>query len=276
MFHKFCRLRISALTFVLLLCISSLLCAGELESPVDFSFVQICDTQLGFGGYAHDVDMFMQAVAQINEIDPDFVIICGDLVNHVNKTSVTNFLEIKSALKVPSYCVSGNHDVGNEPTDETLKKYRELFGKDYYSFSFKDYEFVIVNTQVWKFPHKTETAKQDIWLAQTLAQAKAKKHPVVIAGHYPLYLSAPQEENGYYNLPKETRLSLLELFSKSGVVAVLGGHTHKFIENEYKGIKLVNGETTSKNFDGSEMGFRLWKVLLSGDVTHEFIRINDQ
>jgi len=32
-----------------------------------FRFVQMCDTQLGMGGYEHDVKMFEQAVKQINE-----------------------------------------------------------------------------------------------------------------------------------------------------------------------------------------------------------------
>jgi len=31
----------------------------------------MCDTQLGMGGYAHDVDSFEKAVVQINEMGPD-------------------------------------------------------------------------------------------------------------------------------------------------------------------------------------------------------------
>ena len=38
----------------------------------DFSFVQLCDTQLGMGGYEHDVEIFCQAVERINDLNPDF------------------------------------------------------------------------------------------------------------------------------------------------------------------------------------------------------------
>jgi len=42
-----------------------------------FIFVQICDTQLGFGleGYGQDIKSFKQAVRQINELNPVFVVI---------------------------------------------------------------------------------------------------------------------------------------------------------------------------------------------------------
>ncbi len=249
---------------------------GGTPAAKPFRFVQICDTQLGFGGYTHDTNMFMQAVVQINEIRPDFVVICGDLVNHVSEQSVADFLEIKSVLEVPCHCVSGNHDVGNEPTKETLENYRTLFGKDYYAFGHKGYRFVVVNTQLWKYPVEGELQKHDQWLEKTLAEAKAENVPVFIAGHYPLFLASPNEDDGYYNLPKQTRQRLIDLYSQNGVIAVLGGHTHSFIENEHAGIKWVNGETTSKNFDGREMGFRLWSVDAPDKIRHEFIRIKNQ
>ena len=45
------------------------------EQPVSsagekFSFVQMCDTQLGMGGYEHDVKTFTLAVDQINKMKP--------------------------------------------------------------------------------------------------------------------------------------------------------------------------------------------------------------
>ena len=71
----------------------------------------------------------------------------------------------------------------------------------------------------------------------------------------------------------EKRGEILELAEESGVVAILAGHTHKFIEHDFKGIKLVNGETTSKNFDKRPMGFRLWRADESGQMRHEFVAV---
>jgi len=56
-------------------------------------------------------------------------------------------------------------------------------------------------------------------------------------------------------------------------VAFLAGHTHKQITNEYKGIQMVNGETTSRNNDGRPMGFRLWNVDDKQGMRHEFVEL---
>jgi hypothetical protein len=88
--------------------------------------------------------------------------------------------------------------------------------------------------------------------------------------HYPLYLREPNEAEEYYNLPPAKRSELLALFEDSGVVAVLTGHRHRLIINEYKGIQLVTSEATSRNTDGRPLGFRLWHVDSPTSIRHEF------
>ena len=204
-------------------------------SPNNFTFAQICDPQLGFGkSYRHDLETFNRAVKEINELKPDFVVVSGDLVNCADDKSYSDFKKINSRFNMPSYLVSGNHDVGNKPTKKSLDYYRKIIGKDYYSFKNKGITFVVVNSQLWKSPVKNETEKQDLWLQKTLASAKNQKSPVVILQHYPLYLEKPDETNQYFNLPLKTRKKLLDMFVENGVVAVLGGHIHKKLANEIK------------------------------------------
>ena len=236
-----------------------------------FTFVQVCDTQLGFGGYEHDVNSFKQAVKQVNALKPDFVLICGDLVNDANEKSFADFNKIKAGFTVPCYCVSGNHDIGNKPKRESLQYYRKVVGKDYYSYEHKEYTFVIVNTQLWKSPVEGESDKHDSWLKATLETAANKGSRIFVVGHYPLFLKEPDEGEEYMNLPLAKRKELLSLFEKRGVVAVLGGHTHTLIINDYKSIQLVNGETTSKNFDNRPLGFRLWYVGDESPFKHDFV-----
>ena len=238
-----------------------------------FSFVQLCDPQLGMGGYDHDVESLRKAVERINEIKPDFVVICGDLVHDADDASFADFIRIRDGLKVPCHCVSGNHDVGREPTAESLERYRMVIGRDWYSFNHKDYAFVAVNTQLWKAPVPGETEKQDAWLAVTLETAAKQGTPVFMLGHYPLFLERLDEPEEYMNLPIARRRELLDLYKRTGVVAVLGGHVHKLVVNEYRGIQLVNGESTSRNFDQRPEGFRLWHVTGPRSFRHEFIAI---
>jgi 3',5'-cyclic AMP phosphodiesterase CpdA len=238
-----------------------------------FKFVQMCDTQLGMGGYEHDVQTFELAVDQINAMRPDFVVICGDLVNKANDKSFADFNRIKTGFKIPCYCAAGNHDVENKPTAASLARYREKVGKDYYSVEHKGYTFVVANTQLWKAPLKGESEKHDAWFKQALADAKAKASPVVVVAHYPLFVEKPDEKEGYYNMPLKKRVELLQLCEDNGVVAFLAGHTHKLKIRSYKGIQMVNGETTSKNFDKRPMGFRLWEVSPKGEMAHRFVAL---
>jgi histidinol phosphatase-like PHP family hydrolase/predicted MPP superfamily phosphohydrolase len=237
-----------------------------------FRFVQLCDTQLGTGGYQKDVQRFEQAVRQINALKVDFVVVCGDLVNKADEKSFADFKAIKSKLKMPCHVVPGNHDVGNQPTPQSLATYRKLMGKDYFAFEHKSYLFACVNTSLWKAPVEGETDKHDVWLNQTLTTAVAKKKPVFIVGHYPLYRKKIDEPESYYNLPPARRAQLIKLFKESGVVAVVTGHTHKIVINEHQSMQLVTGQATSRTH-GSPVGFRLWHVEGSPPFKHESIAL---
>ncbi|MCK4561972.1 MAG: metallophosphoesterase [Flavobacteriaceae bacterium] len=244
------------LIFFLVFAIS---CSEKEQKP--FTFVQLCDTQLGMGGYEHDIKTFKQAVKQINLINPDFVIICGDLVNDASDSSFADFNKIRSQFKMSCYCVSGNHDVGNVPNDSTLSFYRETIGKDYYGFENKGYAFVVTNSQLWKENVENESKKHDDWFKKTIDSIKETNQPIFVAGHYPLFIETVDEEEAYFNLPSTKRKEILNIFTKSDVVAYLSGHAHRPLINNYKNIQLVSGEATSKNLDSTiALGFRVWNV----------------
>ncbi len=239
--------------------------------PAGFTFVQMCDPQLGFGGYEEDVARFRQAIKQINELHPDCVVICGDMVNKVEERSCADFNALKGSLQMPCYCAPGNHDLGNMPTTGNLVRYRKWAGKDYYSFVHKGCEFVVVNSQLWVSPVPAESEKQDAWLNQTLQGAARRHLPVFVIDHYPLFIKEPNEPDEYFNVPKARREELLRLFQQCGVVAVLSGHTHTTNIKEFAGIQMVASEATSKNFDKQPFGFRLWYVGGQRPYRNEFI-----
>ncbi len=260
----------------------ALVSAAESPKTKTFTFVQLCDPQLGMSerfegcSYADDVNSFRQAVKQINALKPDFVVICGDLVHSFSAKSIADFLRVKNEFTVPCYCVAGNHDVGEKPTAAYLQRYREAIGKDYYSFEHKGYTFVIANTQLWNLPLEGESKKHHDWVVQTLKEAKKRGSPVFMAGHYPLYVKNLEEKEDYCNLPLNIRKKLLPIYVESGVVAVLSGHTHKTIINNYQGIQLVTGEVTSKSLDHGPLGFRLWLITSPTSITHEMIPLEPQ
>ncbi len=255
---------------VTLLLFFNISCTEREQQP--FSFVQLCDPQIGMGGYEHDLISFKQAVKQINVLNPDLVVICGDLVNHPSDSSYSDFIEIKKGFNMPCYCSSGNHDVGSIPNDTTLSYYRRTIGKDYYEFQNKGYSFIVTNTQLWKVNVEGESEKHDQWFKETLKNQSIEQNPVFVIGHYPLYIELPEEKENYYNLPLSKRQEILELFTQNNVIAYLSGHAHKTVNNNYENIQLFSGETTSKNFDKRPLGFRLWKVS-SDTVKHQFVSV---
>jgi len=243
-------------------------CKKKNQEP--FSFVQLCDTQLGMGGYSHDVASFEQAVRQINELNPDFAVICGDLVHHASDSSYSDFKRILKGFSMPCYLAPGNHDVGRIPNDTTLAYYRKTIGKDYYTFQNKGYPFVITNTQLWKVNVENESEKHHQWFKNTLDSLSKLEASTFVIGHYPIFLKTPDEEEVYFNLPINIRKEILTLFKSNNVKAYLSGHKHETIINNYEGIQLVSGETTSRNFDKRPLGFRLWEVSHES-ISHHFI-----
>lgn len=240
------------------------------KSCAPFTFVQICDTQLGMGGYEHDIKTFKQAVKQINKINPDFAVICGDLVHNATDSSYADFKNILNGFKIPCYLAPGNHDVGNIPTDSTLAYYRNTIGKDYYTFQNKNVNFVVVNTQLWKVNVANESQKHHQWFKKTMDSIGELETPVFGIGHYPIFLKTPVEKEAYFNLPEAIREDILTTLKKNNVKAYLSGHTHETLINHFENIQLVSGETTSKNFDKRPLGFRLWKVA-SDSITNKFV-----
>lgn len=257
-------------------CLTSSLCGCAQLKPVPFTFVKMGDPQIGFTDYQEDLARFERAVDQVNEMKPAFVVICGDLVNTANRKSFEDFNRAKARLGVPCYCAPGNHDLGNDPTPASLKIYREFLGRDYFAFESHGCVFLVLNTQIWKSPLPSETEAQDAWLEQQLSKAREKGSPLFVIQHYPPFVKSPDETNAYFNLPRERRQELLTAFERSGVRAVLAGHTHTMTETAYGPVRIVTSETTSRNFDNRPFGFRLWQVGQDGSFRHEFIPLRDQ
>ncbi len=235
------------------------------------TFVQVCDTQLGMGGYDEDKARFRAAVKAINAMDVNWVVICGDLVdNGGDEKAIADFREIVETFTVPCYLAPGNHDVGGVPTEATLARYRKAHGPDYFAVENSGFKIMILNTQFWKGPMAGETEKHDAWYLAELAKAKETETPVLLVSHYPPFLKTADEEEIYYNLPLEARARVLSAAKENGVRAWLAGHAHKNVLTEYEGIPIVVSATTSRNFDGAPYGFRVWSVDEQGALSHTY------
>jgi len=246
------------------------LCNGNSNS-FSYSFVQMADPQIGMTIYSNDLARFRQAVLQINSLKHAFVVICGDLVDKASSNSFADFSAARAELAVPSYCVPGNHDIGYEPDKKSLVLYRSQIGRDYYTFSFSNDLFVCANSQFWKAPPDDESRVHDRWFKKIMADATNVPFRIFVVMHYPPFTDRPDEKEHMFNLPSDARQRVLNACGKAGVTALLVGHAHRTITNQYSSCMIVAPETTSVNADKRPFGFRLWHVGPGTNISHEFV-----
>src|SRR3974377_1043375 len=127
------------------------LCHARAQS---YFFIQMSDPQFGMYSQNHGIEQetinFEFAIATANRLKPAFVVITGDLVNQAgNREQIAGLKRIAAKLDpaIPLYLAPGNHDVGTEPTPESLAAYRERFGRDYYNLRRHDMERFVHHSQ---------------------------------------------------------------------------------------------------------------------------------
>jgi len=129
---------------------------------------------------------------------------------------------------IPLHNVAGNHDVGNEPTQESLAAYRRKFGPDYYVFRHADFLGIVLDSSLIQHPKGApeEAEKQLQWLEAELRKITPGTR-VAIFQHIPWFLKEPDEPDDYFNIPLGPRTRYLQLFEKYKVEYCFAGHYHR-------------------------------------------------
>lgn len=250
--------------------------AGTLAAQ---TFIQMSDPQFGMfakdEGFAHETANFEFAIATANRLKPAFVVVTGDLTNKSSDPAQTaEYKRIIAKLdpKVKLYSVAGNHDVGNEPTKESLAQYRERYGADYYSFHHGDVAGIVLNSNLEKGAEKVpeEAAKMESWFRSELERIKLSgvKH-IIVFQHISFFLKDPNEADQYFNIPKPVRERYLRLLHEFGVQQVFAGHYHRNELGRDGDLEMVTSGPVGMPLDGAKSGLRVVTVK-DGTVTHKF------
>ncbi|MGB5818095.1 MAG: metallophosphoesterase [Saonia sp.] len=111
----------------------------------DFTFAIISDLN---GGEREGV--YSTAVAQLNRLDPTFVLSVGDLIDGGTEDSLQlakewdSFDKRTSKLHMPFFYLGGNHDLTNPKMREFWKN---RFGPRYYHFLYEDVLFLMMDSE---------------------------------------------------------------------------------------------------------------------------------
>ena len=267
---------------------------GRLATPP--FFIQMSDPQLGFAATpvllqfmglalndtpsAEEIALFETAVAHANRLRPTFVVICGDLIQTPGDAEQTaEFLRIAEQFddSVPVYLVAGNHDVGVEPTAESLRWYRKTFGPDRYAFRHGDIYGVVLNSSLIDQPDAApeEAEAQLAWLSEELARARTSGAPhILVFQHHPYFLEDPEEDKKYFNLPIEPRRRYLDLLRDAGVDAVFAGHYHRNGYGRDGSLGMITTGPVGKPLGDDPSGFRIVRFSSEG-LDHAYFGIAD-
>jgi len=296
-----------------------------------FSFVISADTQLGmadrnFAPTFREIEYSKRAIKAINSISPRplFCCVCGDLVDMnpdmfagkekpngdkwtreecetVQRKQFDAFQETWNNLHpdIALVCLCGNHDVGNQPTETSIKRFTDRFGDDYLSFWANHTFHIVINSSLISDPEGAQDRynRQFSWLTEQLEFAtKNKASHIFVHGHHPWFLydskddetqlqgriyawppewgDKPNDFNGfpesYFPIPRERRLPYLDLFEKYRVSACFAGHFHQNLVSKTEfgtemiitgPLSLVLPSSGNKSCDEPfSLGFRLVSI----------------
>ena len=231
-----------------------------------FQFIVASDPQL-FRGKKEDMDI---AIELINDFRPEFVIMCGDLIESPsNQEQIQAYKDAVSKLspEIILHNIPGNHDLGQPVKMENILAYQQYIGKLWYYFIHGNSFFIVLSSDIMRDNDAPMNKQQKQWLVSTLEQSQSKEiGNIFVFMHHPLHLNSPDEPDGYSNMPSRIRSTLLDLFVKYHVRAVFSGHLHDNKINSYQGIELITTNSITVPLGKAPAGFRVVDVTRDGFV----------
>ena len=227
-------------------------------------------------GYEWDAHRFLEAVDAVNALEPDFVVVGGDMIDDASSKEQLGELHRISSYFDPSirvHWVPGNHDIAPDsvaPTHESIRRYRQVFGPDFYSFATNGTRFIVMNTVVFDQPRNVpdHLEEQFTFIEEELNGARGADH-IVLFGHHPLFVDRPDEPDSYWNIPTERRARLLRLIHEYGVEIAFAGHLHRNAEARDGNFTMVTSGPVGYPLGEDPPGLRVVRVGPDG-ITHEY------
>jgi len=193
----------------------------------DFRIVQMSDTQPPLG-QEDKWTLAEEAVSLVNSLEPEIVLIAGDVTDNGSEVECKRMGEILSRIRAPMHAVAGNHDTLQVteaekqafPGEDVLALKRGYFekyiGEMAWSVELGQLQFVGLEPGAtwWKIP-----ADRRKWLLETCSASSAPYKFLVT--HFPPNPADGPERRG------SDRGDLYEALDDAGVVGYMHGHTHR-------------------------------------------------
>jgi 3',5'-cyclic AMP phosphodiesterase CpdA len=214
----------------------------------DFTFAQISDTHVGFGGEANKdaPGTLRDSIAAINALEPrpSFVLHTGDLSHGQKPGAFDTLAESLKAVKAEKiFFIPGEHDVAIDGGKEYLGRYGAgtSEGRGFQSFDYRGVHFVgLVNVLSYKPGVGGALGDEQLaWLRRDL-DAQTPSTPIVVFSHVPLWAVYPAW--GWTTADGEQAIGMLRRF---GSVTALNGHIHQVLQKVEGNITFHSARSTA-------------------------------
>lgn len=260
------------------------LALASVRAEAPFFFIQLSDPQLGMftdnKDFTQDAANFEFAVTAVNRLRPAFVVVTGDLVNKPgDNAQIAEYRRIIAKIdpSIPVYNISGNHDVKNVPTPESLAAYEKSFGPDRYVFRHRSVTGLVLNSTLIHSPQEAQTqlAEQERWLRAELTRARAAgPGHIVIFQHHPWFIANASEPDQYFNIPLARRAAYLALFREFGVRYLFCGHYHRNAEARDGTLENITSGPVGKPLGGAKSGLRV-AIVRDDRIEHRYYELGE-
>jgi len=167
-----------------------------------------------------DEEVFMQAVTEINHLQPDMIILTGDITNNGYYTEFQLATKYLSMFEAPLFAVPGNHDARNLG----YQTFEELIGERSWKLTMGD-DFTVIGLDS-STPDENRGyigRPQHMWLEHQLDECVINENFIMVVLHHHV-VSIPQ--TGRERNVLSDAGDILKTLTTHEVDLVLSGHKH--------------------------------------------------
>lgn len=167
-----------------------------------------------------DEEIFMQAVTEINQLQPDMIILTGDITNTGYYNEYEQATRYLALFEAPLFAIPGNHDARNLG----YQTFEELIGERSWKLTLGETFTVIgLDSSIPDENRGHVGAPQHMWLEHQLDECVIQENFAIVAIHHHV-ISIPQ--TGRERNVLSDAGDVLKTLTTHEVDLVLSGHKH--------------------------------------------------
>ena len=266
------------LFFILFCCAILAVCADKDRDQPAFRVIQLSDLHIGLRSHPEGEAHTRQAIAIVNQLKPDLVIVSGDLSENYPEARKGAF-DLLKELQVPFRVIPGNHDVH----DDDMSAHRAMWGADYYSFEAGGFRFIGLNSQLMgnydKFDapqpvlNHGKAAQQSEEMFEWLASLPVSDKPTFVFQHIPITTEGAPDDKPYWGVHDPYRKKEIEQLKRLHVKEMFAGHWHNPHTKKVEGITVHIAPAVNYGIRTDQIGIVQYTIDASGHVKEEMISL---